>query len=47
MQPIFRIKDLWEPVIDGYVMPSIDEFKKLSDNDKESLKELIKKRFLL
>jgi hypothetical protein len=43
MQPIFITKDLWELVIDGYVMPSTDEFKALSDDDKKSLKELIKK----
>ena len=43
MQPIFITKDLWELVIDGKTMPSPDEFKALSDDEKKSLKELIKK----
>jgi hypothetical protein len=43
MQPIFITKDLWELVIDGYTMPSTDEFKTLSDNDKKVLKKIIKK----
>jgi len=42
MQPIFITKDLWELVTDGYTMPSPDEFKALSDDEKKSLKELIK-----
>ena len=45
MQPIFITKDLWELVIDGYTMPSADEFKTLSDDDKKSLKEIIKKYY--
>jgi hypothetical protein len=43
MQPIFITKYLWELVINGYAMPFADEFKALSDDDKKSLKELIKK----
>jgi hypothetical protein len=43
MQPIFITKDLWELVIDGYTMPSTDEFKTLSDDDKKLLKEIVKK----
>ena len=43
MQPIFITKYLWELVTDGYTMPSLDEFKALSDDEKKSLKELIKK----
>jgi len=43
MQPIFITKDLWELVIDGYAMPSTNEFKALSDDDNKSLEELIKK----
>jgi hypothetical protein len=43
MQPIFITKDLWELVIDGYTMPSVDEFKTLSDDDKKLLKEIVKK----
>jgi hypothetical protein len=43
MQSIFITKDLWEIVINGYTMPSADEFKTLSDDDKKSLKEIIKK----
>jgi hypothetical protein len=45
MQPIFITKDLWELVIDGYTMPSTDEFKTLSDDDKKSLEEIIKKDY--
>ena len=43
MQPIFITKGLWEIVIDGYIMPSADEFKTLNDDDKKALKEIIKK----
>jgi hypothetical protein len=43
MQPIFITKDLWELVIDGYIMPFVDEFKSLSVDDKKYLKELINK----
>eukprot|EP00253_Pinus_taeda_P029175 PITA_29175 len=43
IQPIFITKYLWELVTDGYNMPSPDEFKASSDDEKESLKELIKK----
>lgn len=43
MQPIFITKDLWELVTDGYNMPSPNEFKASSDDEKKSLKELIKK----
>jgi hypothetical protein len=43
MQHIFITKYLWELVIDGYIMPFVDEFKTLSDNDKKALKEIIKK----
>ena len=42
-QPIFITKDLCKLVIDGYVMPSNEEFKALNVDDKKSLKELIKK----
>jgi hypothetical protein len=30
MQPIFITKDLWELVIDGYIISFVDEFKSLS-----------------
>ena len=43
MQPIFITKDLWELVIDGYTMPSNDEFKTLGDDGNKFLKEIIKK----
>jgi hypothetical protein len=43
MQPIFISKDLWELVIDGYVMPSDEEYKALDATKKQNLKELIKR----
>ena len=42
MEPIFITKYLWEIIIDGYTMPSLDEFKALSDDEKKYLKEIIK-----
>jgi uncharacterized protein YjgD (DUF1641 family) len=43
MKPIFISKDLWEFIIDGYVMPSNEEYKALGATEKKNLKELIKK----
>jgi len=43
MQPIFISKDILELVIDGYDMPYDDEHQALDTNDKQKLKETIKK----
>jgi len=47
MQPIFIAKDLQELVTYRYTMPSLNEFKEISDNDKTYLKEIEESLFYI